>query len=165
MMDQDEVALLKDRLTHLHNLRKQYTQNLATLELQEAQYGIDCPLHIINNIANIQNKLANIARERTALAQELRGATSVRRFVESNELRVLVQQELALHIERHDTFTAYDITLALRATHPSLEIIHTSVRDSIHEQMQQLVTQGSYKRERRQYADAAALTYIPSDDT
>jgi hypothetical protein len=63
--DQDEIAALKRRLT-IHR------RNLYELEEQKAKHGLDVPVHIINEIAEQKEAIAQIE----ARLAELEGSTS-----------------------------------------------------------------------------------------
>ena len=84
---------------------------------------------------------------------------SHRQSVSAGRLRYIVEVELARHLQTRKTFTAYGITLALRESFPMLEIIHTEVRQIVHDRMACLNV--PYQGQMQVHGGEWALTYIP----
>ncbi len=47
-------------IAHARKLLAQYQRNLQHLQLQRAQFGLHCPLHIINEIDDLTAKIRNL---------------------------------------------------------------------------------------------------------
>lgn len=88
-----------------------------------------------------------------------RKPTSNRQPVSAGRLHYIVEVELARHLQTRKTFTAYGITLALRGSFPMLEIVHTEVRQIVHERMACLHV--PYQQQMQVHGGEWALTYIP----
>ena len=88
-----------------------------------------------------------------------------RRVPSATEIHQMVDDRLAKLVPANTTFTAYDVTKALRIGYPDLEIVHDpDVRERVHFAMS--LTFG-YWSEDRDYTQAdgsvkAALTYFPA---
>lgn len=77
------------------------------------------------------------------------------------DLEALVAQEINRRIARAESFTAYDLTLALRATNPHVEISHVIVRRAVHAQMAAIVASRLYEREPVRFGPSGAQQYVP----
>lgn len=84
---------------------------------------------------------------------------SHRQLVSASHLQYIVEVELARHLQAQKTFTAYGITLALQHNFPTLEIVHTEVRQIVHARMAQSCI--PFQRQMRVHGGEWALTYIP----
>ncbi len=82
--------------------------------------------------------------------------------VTPTELELWVADALNRQIAQSTWFTAYDITVALRSSHPLDEIEHATVREIVHRQMQSVITSGLYATEQATYGPSSAIRYVPA---
>ena len=98
---------------------------------------------------------------------------SARTAVTLTALKILVVQMIAGLVGGKLTFTAYDVTGALRSAHPDLDIPHESadvstpgVRMLVHDEMEQHVSSGTYITDMKQFSQGAdtvsAILYSPA---
>jgi hypothetical protein len=78
------------------------------------------------------------------------------------ELVGLVTMKLAVKVAAQAEFTAYDITLALRAENPTTDIAHPRVRLIVPVVMASNLRRGVYLTEDRDYPTGTAILYRPS---
>ena len=84
--------------------------------------------------------------------RQRRAATSKQPpMTDTSDLALLVADEISRRMAAGVYFTAYDITVALRAAHPDADIHHADVRRIVHEQMDTLVAGGMYERETAEF--------------
>jgi hypothetical protein len=86
-----------------------------------------------------------------------------REMLSSGELEMLIAERLGEWVASGRGFTAYDITRALRRSHPQVNIMHQSVRAVVHPRMQPLVAHGLYDQELVAFATGDAWRYRPID--
>ncbi len=87
-----------------------------------------------------------------------------RRPINRNDLYLLIEAQVMSRVTTRQTFTAYAITLALRATNPGLAIMHVEVCERVHDLMANLsFLQHPYQLEWRNYNGNPARTYLPYD--
>ena len=84
-----------------------------------------------------------------------------RSMITQGELEMLVAEQLAGWVAKRRTFTAYDVTRALRAAHPSINIFHQPVRNTVHERMWPAVAAQIYWQEQVYYPTGMAWCYRP----
>ena len=90
--------------------------------------------------------------------------THKRKPINRSDLNLLVDAEVMGRVTTRQTFTAYGITLALRAVNPGLTIMHNEVRPLVHDLMATLnFLHHPYQLEWRAYNGVAARTYVPYD--
>ena len=63
----------KEQLDHLYELREAHRQRLAVLQVRAAQFGIDAPPHVSNEIKEIDGDLAELNRKIVLLEGSLPG--------------------------------------------------------------------------------------------
>ena len=78
-----------------------------------------------------------------------------------DDLEMLVAEQLAWWVGERQTFTAYDITRALRATYPAVDIFHEQVRDAVHARMRPAITAQAYRRALVRFPAGSAWRYWP----
>jgi hypothetical protein len=86
----------------------------------------------------------------------------VRTPITHSRLGRLIRFEVNARVRQGDQFTAYDITCALRAGNPLVEISHAHVRELVHRQMDTLVCSGLYQACPVDVGGRVALLYLPS---
>ena len=84
-----------------------------------------------------------------------------RAAVTSEQLALLIASEINQLMVARQWFSAYAVTLRLRAAFPDLDFEHSAVRPLVHVQMEALVAAGLYDRENATYGQATALRYVP----
>jgi hypothetical protein len=89
------------------------------------------------------------------------GGRAGRATITSAALEILVSEQLAEWMARGRMFTAYDVTRALRRTHPGVNIVHEQVRDIVHTRMWPAVTARIYAREQTAFPKGWAWAYRP----
>ncbi len=94
----------------------------------------------------------------TAYATDERLARSMMAYP---ELAVLVVGQLNGWIARRQSFTAYDVTQALRLAHPSVRIWHDEVRTVVHRRMHSVVAAHYYRQATMQLSTDSACCYLP----
>jgi hypothetical protein len=82
--------------------------------------------------------------------------------IAASDLDLLVANEISRLVAAGEIYTAYDITLALRAAHPDLDISHDAVRTAVHDQMEPIVASRLYDREVAQFGRSQASRYLPA---
>lgn len=146
---------------HLLELKKAHTNHLQVLQIQQANFGLHCPPHIILGIQDVTEKIQNIDAQ-FAQSQQESNITVSRSTIKTGVLDNLITERLKHQVSNKLEFTAYDITLALRRTNPTVELIHREARKSVHMQMRLIVELGMYRRETTTYGNATARRYIPT---
>lgn len=63
----DEVAMYKERLNALLKTRRTYYRNLNHLEERAAQYGLNVPIEIVNQVEYFKEKIEQIEKEIASL--------------------------------------------------------------------------------------------------
>ncbi len=89
------------------------------------------------------------------------GARAGRATITPAALEILVSEQLAEWMARGRIFTAYEVTRALRRTHPGVSIFHEQVRDIVHTRMWPAVTARIYAREQTAFPRGWAWAYRP----
>jgi hypothetical protein len=79
-----------------------------------------------------------------------------------SDLELLVADQINQQANTSSTFTAYEITQALRAANPGLEIVHDEVRRVVHAQMEALVATSIYARDDVTFGTDRATRYVPA---
>jgi len=79
-----------------------------------------------------------------------------------SDLELLVADQINQQANTSSTFTAYDITQALRAANPGREILHDEVRRAVHAQMEALVATNIYDRDDVTFGTDRATRYVPA---
>lgn len=80
------------------------------------------------------------------------------------DLEQLVNDVLDDYTVNENDFTAYDITLLLRQDNPTTEIMHSVIRQIVHDSMWTRIQSGlPYSAEQRDYNGQTALTYFYQD--
>ena len=82
-----------------------------------------------------------------------------RKTIGSRKLGRLVDAQLAQWMQACKTFTAYDVTQALRTQHPDLEIVHPDVRRRV---WMVMAGHPDYDAEARDYGGTMACTWYPA---
>lgn len=85
----------------------------------------------------------------------------IRRIPDPSELMTLVTTLLANWIGQLAEFTAYSVTLELRAANPDLEIAHDDVRFLVADEMAPRLGV-TYMTEQRDWFGTIANTYVPA---
>src|SRR5204863_5773062 len=85
----------------------------------------------------------------------------MRTAISRGHLAALVRAELQMHINQEHEFTAYNITRALRASHPNFEIAHASVRELVHQNMSGIINSGQYQACLADFGGRIAILYAP----
>lgn len=81
-------------------------------------------------MSNDPNQLGKglVPRQPSSLAAAPASGLATRRFVPMGELAQLVAEEVSRLLAAGTDFSAYAVTLALRQSHPTLEIVHETKR-------------------------------------
>jgi hypothetical protein len=74
---------------------------------------------------------------------------------------MLVVEQLHEWVASERSFTAYDVTRALRMQYPRLCIMHGDVRTVVHSRMRGLVDRQFYWQQRIRFPNGDALQYVP----
>jgi hypothetical protein len=90
------------------------------------------------------------------------GSTMARTPIARSDLELLVADQINQQANTSSTFTAYEITQALRAANPGLEIVHDEVRRVVHAQMEALVATSIYARDDVTFGTDRATRYVPA---
>ncbi len=90
------------------------------------------------------------------------GSTMARTPIARNDLELLVADQINQQANTGSTFTAYDITQALRVANPGREILHDEVRHVVHAQMEALVATSIYDRDDVTFGTDQATRYVPA---
>jgi hypothetical protein len=90
------------------------------------------------------------------------GDGSSRDPIAPSDLDLLVANEISRLVAAAEIYTAYDVTLALRAAHPDLDISHEAVRSAVHDQMEPILASRLYDREVAQFGRNQASRYVPA---
>lgn len=99
----------------------------------------------------------------SAPPQAMPGASTPGRApVTQSALDLLVADQINQHVAGAEIFTAYQITQALRAANPGVEIAHEQVRTVVHAQMEPLIASGLYEREAASFGGGRATRYLPA---
>lgn len=77
-------------------------------------------------------------------------------------LAMLVAEHLNERIARRQSFTAYDVTQALRLAHPAVNILHAEVRNVVHRRMHSVVAAQFYRQAMMQFPTGSACCYLPA---
>ena len=77
------------------------------------------------------------------------------------ELEMLVAEQLSQWVAERRTFTAYDVTRALRHAHPAINIVHPHVRSVVHRRMWPALAGQIYFKELVQFPTGDACCYRP----
>lgn len=88
-------------------------------------------------------------------------AMNGRTSISQPDLELLVANELNQQLTAGVIFTAYDVTSALRATHPQIDLPHAAVKQAVHAHMETVVASGLYDREQATFGTATAWRYVP----
>jgi hypothetical protein len=97
----------------------------------------------------------------TAAANHNRG-TGERVEVEQQALATLVVEQLQEWVAVGRSFTAYDVTRALRAHHAGIDIEHAAVRVVVHHRLTPLVARQLYRQQQVMFATGPAIRYVPA---
>ena len=89
------------------------------------------------------------------------GGRMGRGVIARHALEMLVAERLAEWVATGQTFTAYDVTLALRAAHPAINIFHQDVRSVVHHRMWPVVARQIYLQEQVLFPTGSACCYRP----
>jgi hypothetical protein len=84
-----------------------------------------------------------------------------RKMITVEALEILVAEQLSAWVATRQTFTAYDITQALRAARPGVNIFHQPVRDIVHRRMWPAVHARIYAQEQVWFPTGSAYQYQP----
>ncbi len=90
------------------------------------------------------------------------GGTMARTPIARSDLELLVADQINQQANTSSTFTAYDITQALRIANPGREILHDEVRHVVHAQMEALVATNIYARDDVTFGNSRATRYMPA---
>ena len=85
----------------------------------------------------------------------------MRNSIPNSRLARLVCEEIRAQMAGQHTFTAYDITRALRARHRDVEIRHDPVRNLVHRYMEPIVGTGQYQDCLADFEGNIAVLYAP----
>jgi hypothetical protein len=72
-----------------------------------------------------------------------------------------VSAELREHVAQDRQFTAYDVTRALRESHPDLTIPHDVIRQLVHRYMRNVLGSGRYQAGWAYFGTDVAVLYAP----
>lgn len=87
-------------------------------------------------------------------------AVNGRRTPADDELQKLIAHQMDVFVTAKRDFTAWDVTVELRAANPTVEIVHPTVRVLVHAAMQAIGSQFGYDVEWRDYNGNAAQTWF-----
>jgi hypothetical protein len=146
---------------HLQSLLRAHSRRLKILELREATYGISCPPEILIEIEDIKQKIKNIQIQTTKLENSQPSNNDQLNVVSQDKISKWVSKFLKDQIKNRLQFTAYDVTLALKAKYPKLDISHKNVRHSVHTMMRLIVELRMYRRVIAKYGKNQAQRYEP----
>ncbi len=77
-------------------------------------------------------------------------------------LRHLAINQTNQYVAARKKFSAWEVTLALRAAQPQADIDHGQVRDIVHAHMQTVINDGLYRRTRGHSGSRSFALYVPS---
>jgi hypothetical protein len=77
------------------------------------------------------------------------------------DLEMLVAEHLNLWVAARRQFTAFDMTRALRAHHPGVNIMHHLVRGIVHRRMEPAVAGQFYEPRAAMFPTGIACCYVP----
>jgi hypothetical protein len=86
---------------------------------------------------------------------------SGRATISQQDLELLVADQINQQLASDTIFTAYDVTAALRAANPQINLPHDAVRAAVHAQMEAIVSSGLYEREHATFGSTTAWRYVP----
>lgn len=89
-------------------------------------------------------------------------STGERVEIEQGALATLVVEQLQEWVAVGRSFTAYDVTRALRAHHAGIDIGHAAVRVVVHHRMTPLVAHHLYRQHHASFATGPAIRYVPA---
>ena len=133
--------------------------------------GLGATLSAIGLTADVSPVVATIqggqaAQQAGSMASVHPGHTypsgMARSMIAQRELEMLVAEQLGEWVAEQRTFTAYDVTRALRAAHPSINIFHQPVRTAVHERMWPAVAAQIYWQDQVYYPTGMAWCYRPA---
>jgi di/tripeptidase len=101
-----------------------------------------------------------------SLRQHSNSAQNVRRSVRAKQVDLKKLRSLAIsqtdeYVRDRKQFSAWEVTLVLRATYPEEQIDHDEVRNIVHAHMQTIINDGRYKRTTRQKSGTSFSRYVP----
>jgi hypothetical protein len=82
--------------------------------------------------------------------------------IEQGALATLVVEQLQEWVAVGRSFTAYDVTRALRAHHAGIDIGHAAVRVVVYHRMTPLLARQLYRQQHAAFATGPALRYVPA---
>ena len=89
------------------------------------------------------------------------GGRAGRVAIGHDELEMLVAEHLNERIAKRLEFTAYDVTVSLRAAHPDINIPHAVVRGVVHRRMQPWIANQFYGWRHLSFPTGMACCYVP----
>lgn len=97
----------------------------------------------------------------TAGSAALQSKSRRRSRVTQAALVLIVAEEITRLVSERRAFTAYEITQAIRAAQPGLDIRHARVRSIVHRYMAQMVAGQIYARGTAVFGGNPAICYLP----
>ncbi len=82
--------------------------------------------------------------------------------IEQAALATLVVEQVQEWVAVGRSFTAYDVTRALRAHHAGIDIRHAVVRVVVHHRMTPLLAHQLYRQHHASFATGPAIRYMPA---
>ena len=123
--------------------------------------GLGATLAAIGSTASTPAALQQTARI-TGIDTTAAVARRVNRApISPDELEMLVAEHLNECIAERQEFTAYDVTMALRAAHPDVNILHLVVRGVVHRRMQPWIANHLYGLRHMSFPTGVACCYVP----
>jgi hypothetical protein len=118
---------------------------------------------IVTGSAGVHAQAAGIDGAGSALADVSEQRRSEERMhISQHDLAMLVAEQLREWVALERTFTAYDMTRALRVQYPRLQIMHHDVRAVVHNGMRELVDRQFYRQQPIRFPTGDALRYVPA---
>ena len=84
-----------------------------------------------------------------------------RSMITPDALEMLVVEQLTQWVAERQMFTAHDVTQALRAAHPAINIFHQPVRHVVHQRMWPALAAQIYVQEQVWFSTGSAYRYRP----
>ena len=76
-------------------------------------------------------------------------------------LKQLATRQLEEHVRQRLSFSAWEITLALREVNPDMVILHDDVKPIVHIYMQSIIRSGKYTRKNEGIPGSTFIKYVP----
>lgn len=106
--------------------------------------------------------VGSTALSTTTAAANLNQSTGERMGIEQQALATLVIEQVQEWVAVGRSFTAYDVTRAVRAHHTGIDIGHAAVRVVVHHRMAPLVARQWYRQQQATFSAGPAIRYVPA---